>query len=342
MASDHSLSDNAAGEGGLALTAGGNMVSHPVGSPIISFHYNMNEKGKPLTQPEFDSSDSTDTRFNLRPPQVQSPGFIRAILGRFLGFMSNPVDVNPSMSCDHSSTQLGELSEKVRSYPCEDASDGQTDFSLASFGGATVSQPASPRPVMSKAEAYVSSMLLSGEGLACWKPRPRYPIKDGEGIVPGDVGKYSPEGSFKKIFNIWDDKDSIQTTALTLGTSYEISPKEDNCLNDDEHLEGDTVVRGTTAKTFYHSDSQVITGFEFRHLQSHQTGAVLAITSPATLEELNDSERTMLQEHISRYAELFYRYANQRSQIQADEGLYIVTACTKSENWALAGFCVAP
>lgn len=109
---------------------------------------------------------------------------------------------------------------------------------------------------MSKAEAYVRCMLSSGKGLACWKPGPRHPIKDGEGIVPGDVGKYTVEGGFKKIFNLWEDAVSIQSTAAAVGLSYQIPEKAVNCVNESEHLEGETVVRGTTAKTLYQANSQ--------------------------------------------------------------------------------------
>jgi hypothetical protein len=73
-------------------------------------------------------------------------------------------------------------------------------------------------------------------------------------------------------------------------------------------------------------------------MESHQQGAVLALTSPGKLEELDDSNGMDLREFISRYAGLLFKYANAIRSINEGEALYIITGCIKSGNWALAAF----
>jgi hypothetical protein len=98
-------------------------------------------------------------------------------------------------------------------------------------------------------------MLASGNGLACWQPRPQAPIKDGEGVIPGDVGIFSVQEGFQKLFNIWDDEDSMRRTAITQAyrAPYNVPTKIGN-ITRREYSEGDTVVEGTTSRTIYRSD----------------------------------------------------------------------------------------
>lgn len=62
------------------------------------------------------------------------------------------------------------------------------------------------------------------------------------------------------------------------------------------------------------------------------------MTSAGRLEELDESDGIDLQEFISQFAGLLYRYANGIRPIKNEEALYIVTGCIKSESWALAAF----
>lgn len=75
--------------------------------------------------------------------------------------------------------------------------------------------------------------------------------------------------------------------------------------------------------------------FEFEQ-RREQPGAVLAFTSSADLEELDD--HALLQDHICQHAELFYTHANSIRRIGVDESLYIITGCVKSDSYALAAF----
>lgn len=127
----------------------------------------------------------------------------------------------------------------------------------APFGNSGDDLATASRTPTSKGEAYVTSMLFSGKGLALWQPRPRYPIKDGEGVMLGDVGLYSVQEGFQKIFNLWDDEAAIRQTgaAETNLYPYSIPPKAPNVVNKAEHLEGDTIVQGATAETKYRSEN---------------------------------------------------------------------------------------
>ena len=66
------------------------------------------------------------------------------------------------------------------------------------------------------------------------------------------------QDGFQKLFNLWEDEDSIRATAATgyNGVAYEIPAKATNVINEDEYLEGDTLVQGTTSKTLRGSDGQ--------------------------------------------------------------------------------------
>ncbi|KAJ3542293.1 hypothetical protein NMY22_g3566 [Coprinellus aureogranulatus] len=184
-------------------------------------------------------------------------------------------------------------------------------------------------------QVYVRSMLKSGNGLPCWKPRPRKPSTHQRGTVPGDVGTFSAEGSFKKTFNLWDDEEALRRSGSSSnGKSFHL-PSRHVTVSPDEIPRGNTIADGASSHTMYsESDPSKITSFEFRCHAPH--GAVLAATSSAELEELEDY--TQLREFITQHAKLIYNHANSLRRIAADEPLYIITGCIKSDSWALAAF----
>ncbi|KAJ3508600.1 hypothetical protein NMY22_g16558 [Coprinellus aureogranulatus] len=192
------------------------------------------------------------------------------------------------------------------------------------------------RPKMTTPDIYVSRMLKSGKGLACWEPRPRWKHNAGDcGTVPGDVGTFTSDGGFRKLFNLWDDDESVRKTAESSKdkTEYQLPPRN-VILSQSSLMKGDTVVQGVTAKTLYGDDNKTIARFEFRCRA--QQGALLAVTSPADLEELMD--HTRLKEHIFQHAEHIYKHADTIYRLAEDESLYIITGCIKSDTWALAAF----
>lgn len=82
--------------------------------------------------------------------------------------------------------------------------------------------------------------------------------------------------------------------------------------------------------------STVVESFEFRCLRASSTGAILALTSAPEDVELEESET--LREYIFGHAELLYHHANATRRGSPDNGLYIITGCLRSENWAMAAF----
>lgn len=67
--------------------------------------------------------------------------------------------------------------------------------------------------VTTYAEVYVRGLLHSGHGLPCWEPAPHDIDSDPKGAVPGDVGTYTIDRSFNKIFNLWESEDVIRSLA---------------------------------------------------------------------------------------------------------------------------------
>ncbi|KAF5332258.1 hypothetical protein D9611_008140 [Ephemerocybe angulata] len=180
-------------------------------------------------------------------------------------------------------------------------------------------------------QVYVYSMLNSGHGLACWKPQPwkTAPPKtfrnrrEEWGAKPGDVGIYRIEDGFKRLFNIWDDEDAIQNTAKA---SFFTGPVPDP--------RKDSEATGTEWKPPTLLDR--VERFEFTCPSHAEQGAILALTSPGTLNEVQNQEK--LRDHICNYAELFYNHANMLQQLGSDESLYIVTVSIKSRDWGIAAF----
>ncbi|KAJ3512786.1 hypothetical protein NMY22_g15232 [Coprinellus aureogranulatus] len=191
------------------------------------------------------------------------------------------------------------------------AEDGDSDDSVSVKSlNAGLELPAGMAPTY--AEIYVRGLLHSGYGLACWEPAPHGNDAEGSsgGVMPGDVGTYSVDRSFTKLFNIWEDEAELRN--------------------------GETIVDGVSQNSPANETSpdQVVIVHEF-HYQSHP-GAVLALTSSADLVSSNDihSLRTFIVEH----AEAIYRHANSIRQIGDRESLYIISGCIKTDGWAIAAY----
>jgi hypothetical protein len=104
------------------------------------------------------------------------------------------------------------------------------------------------------AETYILEMHKAGKGLAAWDPRPRKPYAGEQGVVPGDVGTFTAEGGFKKIFNIFEDEQSIRLSDLSWA-SY-TPPKLKTVTYEDELPLGLTIGRGTSRDIELTSDGR--------------------------------------------------------------------------------------
>ncbi|KAF5326064.1 hypothetical protein D9611_000876 [Ephemerocybe angulata] len=182
------------------------------------------------------------------------------------------------------------------------------------------------------AEIYVGSMLSSGMGLPCWNTEPHA----GEvGPALADVGTFSAQDGFIKIFNLWDDEEAIRRTARTIGLNGYESLVRRNTWKQGRPKRGDIVKSpGISGNVIYSPDFSDIENFRTRC--KPQQGAALLLTSDADQEDLVDREK--LRKHILEYAELLYRHADAIQCIGQDESLYIITGFVKSNSCGLAAF----
>ncbi|KAJ2929795.1 hypothetical protein H1R20_g7306, partial [Candolleomyces eurysporus] len=229
----------------------------------------------------------------------------------------------PSANLAESTTQSIESSSSL--FYCNG------DISVSSADSDDIDRPTVRNTTATRPEVYIRSMLTSGKGLASWSPRPRDPVGE-RGVVPGDVGTFSAQHGFKKIFNLQEDKGAIRSSKI-FGKNYSL-PKMDHVVTHKEELSvGEMIVKGTSVKTQYAPDGEVAS-CEFRMLEPE--GAVLALTSSADLEEFRS--HVELRDFIIDNAASLYRYANSIQRLDYHESLYIITGCIKSDSWALAAY----
>ncbi|KAJ3503000.1 hypothetical protein NMY22_g18399 [Coprinellus aureogranulatus] len=184
-------------------------------------------------------------------------------------------------------------------------------------------------------EVYVRK-LSPGRGLACWRPEPFHPLVGERGIVPGDVGTYTPEDGFRKSFNIWDDAASIRASALSLNKRAYLLPPSQLIYQTAKLDVGDIISEGVSSRPTVCTVGRVkfISSCDFKC--PDEQGAVLVLTSPADLEEIRD--QAALHDWLLKHIRLICKFANLKCRIGRDDSLYIVTGCIKSDSWALAAY----
>ncbi|KAF6761115.1 hypothetical protein DFP72DRAFT_880124 [Ephemerocybe angulata] len=185
-------------------------------------------------------------------------------------------------------------------------------------------------------EIYLCSLLGSGRGLPCWQPSPQSALRTGKdrGVVPGDVGIYSVEEGFRKLFNLWEDGAAIQERARLSGETYEL-PERAVTIDIDELSRGDIIASpGISSHMVDRADGLGPAQIKFR-CESRQ-GAVVIPTSAAEYEEL--TSHNALRKTLIQSAGLLYMHAKSLCEMDNGESLYIVTGAIKCESWALAAF----
>ncbi|RXW12585.1 hypothetical protein EST38_g13269, partial [Candolleomyces aberdarensis] len=175
------------------------------------------------------------------------------------------------------------------------------------------------------AEIYTRLMLnCCDEGLPCWRPRP---LSGTQGITPGDVGRFNLTNGFQKLFNVWDEEFAGSWQAPTRITQQ---------LRD-YFPEGHSIANGASSTIRLSPDRQYVALFEFPC--TSEQGAVLACTTSADLEELDDPDS--LRDFVIQHAGALYQQATSMKKL-AEDSLYIVTGCIKSASWGLAAYRDAP
>ncbi|KAJ3535850.1 hypothetical protein NMY22_g6296 [Coprinellus aureogranulatus] len=164
-------------------------------------------------------------------------------------------------------------------------------------------------------QVYVRSMLKAGEGLACWRPRPVVPHCGPKGVVPGDVGTYSADGGFKKIFNIWEDENKICPIDLSGSDVFRL-PSRVIAVDPEAIPQGFTITEGVDSSENYMITTQGSlpglirsnSSYEFRCWPDAQQGAIFVATTSAEREELLNYAG--LREYILRHPLHIYLHAN--------------------------------
>ncbi|KAJ3522620.1 hypothetical protein NMY22_g11815 [Coprinellus aureogranulatus] len=228
--------------------------------------------------------------------------------------------------------QTGQGAQVVCSHLCcgldTDSQRNQTPL------GPPMDVPLSSAPT--PPEIYVSGLLKAGLGLPCWSPAPSLTNQQSEGVVPGDVGLYTVDKHFKRIFNLWEDELAIRALAKS-GSTAQYQPLRGRAVGPERALEErETILEGAYCiySATASSTQEEALLHEF-HCKS-SIGAILAITSPSDLFETSDKDA--MQSYIVQHAEAIYQHANSIQPIGQEDSLYIITGCIKSDSWAIAAY----
>ncbi|KAJ2925413.1 hypothetical protein H1R20_g11707, partial [Candolleomyces eurysporus] len=175
-------------------------------------------------------------------------------------------------------------------------------------------------------------MISKGEGFPCWNP-PRPPNRPPKEIVPGDVGTVDAKESFRKLYNIWEDEDTIRE--FLHDEDFQV-PFQELVERDDHHfVEGYALYSG--------AESTVVpiagAGWSFTFTARNAEGACLALTDPASVDSLTEGCSQAVGDFIKQNADGLYSFARARGlQSYTKSPLYFVTSCTKTRSWGMASF----
>ncbi|TFK22846.1 hypothetical protein FA15DRAFT_498410 [Coprinopsis marcescibilis] len=180
--------------------------------------------------------------------------------------------------------------------------------------------------------------MLGENGLPMWMPKPTSLPEDriAEGIVPGDVGLLTEDGtSFHYLFNIWRDRQTLEEAHVPGGRDFLPAPERVLQAPAEEFLTGmGTILEGAAEERVYMSDSPP------PHCNLHygwceEEGAVLVTPFGAHVDSLAD--RTVLEPFIKHNCRRLYQVAKNKGGIRTAP-LYIVTGCVKTSSWAMAAY----
>ncbi|TEB28192.1 hypothetical protein FA13DRAFT_1776059 [Coprinellus micaceus] len=186
-------------------------------------------------------------------------------------------------------------------------------------------------------DVYVHTLLQERLGLPCWEPRPldmeNYPA----GVLPGDVGTYTIEGGFERLFNLFADKETL--CAIQKNCDDMICRDFTGSLRRTAEWmrRGDAIAYGaSTEKPLKRLLERPVVDVLYEFHCHSSTGAILATPSSADKNEVKDP--VAMQQFICTHAEAIYRLANSTTRIGADTSLYVMSGCIKSNSWAMAAY----
>lgn len=205
------------------------------------------------------------------------------------------------------------------------------------------------------AQAYVRNMMSQGLGLPSWDASPA------PGISCGDIGVYTQETGFKKIWNLWDMDDVIRDALGIDPTTEEVSLPE-RITNSEAGMPvwglGDSLAIGaeveytkpysryvqvsrmlnlcSTTRIFVTENSECF--YKFR--TTAEEGSVLAMIATVHRFNLTQESQLALKNFIVHYAEALYQWTLERHGEHLPPGspIYFVTGYYKTTACAMAGF----
>ncbi|KAJ3505321.1 hypothetical protein NMY22_g17625 [Coprinellus aureogranulatus] len=184
-------------------------------------------------------------------------------------------------------------------------------------------------------EVYVRKLFNSGHGLPCWQPEPRGFDPEKRGALPGDVGTYTVKKGFEKLFNLWECQDAIQTLA-SVYSSGSHQPLLGQITRELLLQKGEVVCNGCLTESPVVSSSPAEEAVVHEFVCHSDSGAILALTSPAVQFETNDVKA--LRTYVDQHAEAIFRHANTVRQIDPWEPLCVISGCVKADSWAIAAY----
>jgi hypothetical protein len=189
-----------------------------------------------LSSPQGTASSNYATNHGIMPHHIQifaSPA--PPTTGRFPSAKSR----------EH--TSLSQFVSSLRRLLLRDKSN---QVEISPLDGTSAQFPA----FLTTPDIYVFHMLRSGKGLPCWQPRPWKPLAGESGTILGDVGIYTAERGFKRLFNVWDDDEAVLRTGQRYSEAdYEL-PEREVVVAESGLFEGDAVVHGASSEISWMED----------------------------------------------------------------------------------------
>lgn len=184
--------------------------------------------------------------------------------------------------------------------------------------GAQLSQVAAP--VRMPHEIYVSHLYPEGHGYPCANPKPKAtPIKI------GDIGLLV-SGRLDVLQNLYQLPESFSSKRP--GPMPEI-------WNEDIFEEGECITpEAGICQTTWHEDGETINEITIRCCD--QEGALLVITSPAELSEIESEDLRELRQYLCENASLLLNFLRREHRLLQGSSIYVVTGTILSATWAIA------
>ncbi|KAJ3513309.1 hypothetical protein NMY22_g15079 [Coprinellus aureogranulatus] len=181
--------------------------------------------------------------------------------------------------------------------------------------------PTNPR--LTHYSIYLHKLLVWGHGLPCWKPMV---------IIPGDVGTFTESGGFCKLFNLWEEDDTMN---YHRGVNHPLPLPTQTT----EIFNGDGIIlsHGIQCTTERLHDGRIEYRFDCHNPSGNNpSGAILVMNCPAQSVELDDPRA--LEQYLESNAKTVFRRASKKVRVGEKLPLFIITGAVRTDAWAIAAY----